>query len=728
MLEFGNKTFTVDGITVFSDHANPNQFWYLPGPVKLARRPEDNRAAFTFIKYGRVVGDQVKGKGFLMFEVNLRLDPRTKRKILSKAQSLSDGEPILSAVPFDGGTVECMALDLQGGGKIEAAVTPEGTFQAVEKILGATVPSLHGDNSAAFSLTLSQDGATILEQVMEEEGMPIGAIYTLTYTGLRPALDVKITANRKRIYDHFSANLEGQYKIIRAGIEAGFEKLVDDGIIKIDVINYSTAADKATQETWALNFFKDKLIGEWFKPTLTPGKLGGGLADAENLQTVVETEKKAKPPTPKEPDTNEKTVVTKPVAHSDTQSGAKEGKFKVSSPDLIKNVAKTLVAPILSSIKADKKDTGVKVPTSSRPSESNNPANSAVVSFKLKYIKQIEDKNVTLHYKRREAIQRTYAPQGFIGLLAKDLSRDGHFFEIDGDDPFFREFLVTVETKFDLNKIGLSSAHVQLEYGDEGHENLKWKDFIIEEKSKDIEEWLVKLDPGRTNYRYYVQYHFDTDSDWEGDSYDYDMPKITTEDRTLLIHPFDILGFFDIEISAEQIDWEAVVNVEVKIEYQPAEGDNKTKNVYFSNSSPKKKNWKLRLNELSMNLLLYTTIYTLETGEKITIDNQVAEGTKILVDNPLTKLEIEFLPLFPPDEIRMVYIDVEYEDITNNYTFSDRVKLNGDSTKSEIVNLYLRDDSQEIFSYRFTFIDKENKLKRGSFITTNETLIGVDII
>ena len=29
MLQFGSTTFEVDGVTVFADHADPNQFWYL---------------------------------------------------------------------------------------------------------------------------------------------------------------------------------------------------------------------------------------------------------------------------------------------------------------------------------------------------------------------------------------------------------------------------------------------------------------------------------------------------------------------------------------------------------------------------------------------------------------------------------------------------------------------------------------------------------------------------
>ncbi|WP_158594061.1 hypothetical protein [Cohnella faecalis] len=48
MLLLGSRTITIEGITIFPSR-RPRQFWYLPGPVQLARR--DGRAAFTFIKY-----------------------------------------------------------------------------------------------------------------------------------------------------------------------------------------------------------------------------------------------------------------------------------------------------------------------------------------------------------------------------------------------------------------------------------------------------------------------------------------------------------------------------------------------------------------------------------------------------------------------------------------------------------------------------------------------------
>jgi len=43
----------------------------------------------------------------------------------------------------------------------------------------------------------------------------------------------------------------------------------------------------------------------------------------------------------------------------------------------------------------------------------------ALVSFKLKFIRKEERKTVELVYNRTEAVQRTYAPQGFIGLQGR---------------------------------------------------------------------------------------------------------------------------------------------------------------------------------------------------------------------------------------------------------------------------------------------------------------------
>lgn len=277
MLVMGSKTLTVDGVTVYADHADPSQFWYLPAPVALAERNEVPQ--FTLIRYRpAVAGGGVQGGGFLMMEVELRLAPETESKIRSAVSRFSSGVPRLTAAPFDDGKVQIVALNIQGSGGTTATPAPPGSFVAVEAVLGASKPSLAGNNTAVFSLSLSQEGAIILDQAFRQGATPVGVIYDLKYTALRPALDVKITANFKRVYDklNFSVDLTAGAVIygvpvyLEAGLDMAFEKLKQEGVIDIQVTNFSSAADEADKEKWALDFFKQNLLQQWFQPTLAP--------------------------------------------------------------------------------------------------------------------------------------------------------------------------------------------------------------------------------------------------------------------------------------------------------------------------------------------------------------------------------------------------------------------------------------------------------------------------
>ena len=274
-------TITVDGITIYPDHADPNQFWYLPGPVALAKR-DDGQLSFTLIRYrpAAVVGG-VKGGGFMMFETDLKLSESTRTDIMSQISALAPGDAILSPALFESGTVQCVALNVQGPGGTVAGPAAQGSFQAVESILGASLPSMTGDEDAIFSLTLSQDGADIMNAAFDAGAQPTGVIYNLTFLGIRPALDVRITADYKRIFDELSASLTATVYYVQAGIDATLEKLKEDGAIKMEVLAFTDDADLAAKEDWAMNFFRDKLLTEWFQPSLQPiPSLASGTAVA----------------------------------------------------------------------------------------------------------------------------------------------------------------------------------------------------------------------------------------------------------------------------------------------------------------------------------------------------------------------------------------------------------------------------------------------------------------
>ncbi len=328
MLQLGTSMFEVDGVQVFADHADRDQFWYLAERVALGERP-DGSPAFSLLKYKpAAVEAGVKGGGFLMFQTVVELPEETRNRILGRISTLSpSGTPRLAAAPIETGTVRCLALNLEGGGGTVAVAPPPGAFNAVTKILGATKPSISGDQTAAFSLVLDQEGATILQKAFESGTTPVGVIYELEYSGLTPDLHVKITADLERIYTHFSASVEAQIYWVRGGIDAGFEKLVQEGAIKIEVIDFEGATDKEAKEKWALDFFKNDLLKQWFEPSLDLGQLKGGAQQPEGLDAVLERFKKLQPGDTPKPATD----TPKPATGTTTPAPLPPAELKITS-------------------------------------------------------------------------------------------------------------------------------------------------------------------------------------------------------------------------------------------------------------------------------------------------------------------------------------------------------------------------------------------------------------
>ena len=151
----------------------------------------------------------------------------------------------------------------------------------------------------------------------------------------------------------------------------------------------------------------------------------------------------------------------------------------------------------------------------STPSEPVTGSTPVVASLKLKFVRQEERKTLTLKYNRSEAVRRTYAPQGFIGLLPDDLGDKSKLFkEIDLDDPFFREFVVEAKVPIDFEPIGLSSAQVAIDYGDPAApQDHKHGDFIFNAGDTGPRMFRVFMNSTRDlSYAARLQYHFNPQS------------------------------------------------------------------------------------------------------------------------------------------------------------------------------------------------------------------------
>ena len=332
-------------------------------------------------------------------------------------------------------------------------------------------------------------------------------------------------------------------------------------------------------------------------------------------------------------------------------------------------------------------------------------------------------------YHRADAVQRTYAPQGFFGLLLSDLQeKDKHFVEVDLDDPFFRVFTVTLDAPIDFQRIGLHSAQVALDYGAAGDEvNHKHGDFVFDAQHTEEKKFEVFMNADRdTSYRYSVQFHFDPNSDWQGEKFSYELPPKTTEDRTLLLNPFEMIGFLEVRVFPNHMDAAVIESTDVHMTYQPPDGAPVQEKIINVIPGSAQQFWRLRLDNPNARDYSYRFVHHLKDGtvrEELPVTTR---ATALPVDDPFVRpLKVDFVPTFDPTTTRLVFIDVEYDDQANNYHREERLTLQGNAVDPVQLNISLIDPNQRTYRYRLTFVGTNNQMRRDAFIETTETLISV---
>jgi hypothetical protein len=744
MILLADNCLTVEGVTVYPDHANQNMFWWLAAPVALADRSDGadgTMKAFTFLKFKpAAVSAGVKGGGFAMFTLALKLPPGLEGKIRSQIANAfpTATDPVLAPVAYDSGTVECIALNLQGSGGTQETPQPPGTFVAVEQILGSRTPSLFGDNTAAFSLTLTQEGATLLEQAFVEGTAPIGAVYNLKFTALRPALDAKLTADMKRMYDSFSVGLTANVYWVSASFDAAFQKLKEDGVIKIEITN-QTLDDAATQkaEDQALQLFKEQIAGEWFRPSLSPPVPGTpGTSNPGGAHPTPTSPGTAHPaptsPFPTSPISGNPPVNPTPPMPTNPAPPGVGGGGGLPAP-VRDATAPAPTRPAPTAHPAPTRPQGGNPNPQGGGNNNNNrtvpPGTNGVsspfgVSLRLQYVQQEELKTLTVEYHRQDAVQRTYGPQGFFGLALAGLDKSKYFKEIDLDDPFFRTFQVTVTPPTDFTGIGLRSAHVALDYGNPADpQNSRHQEYIFDAANMQPQLWKVFRNAAYdTRYTFTVDYHFDAEAGWAGERLSYQLPAQTTENEALYLNPFELLGFLTVNVTGGRISWAVVDHVEVNLSYQSASGWKTNQQMIIkAENSAQVQSWKLRLADKDDRAYTYQLVHHLLSGDVITEDPVRSSAAAVLVTDPFRySIDVQVVPTLDPSKTKQAFVDVDYDDPDHNWTFSDNIAINGGSGSVVHMRIPIYDNAKRDFRWRVTVVGVNGSRSTGPYVTTHD--------
>jgi hypothetical protein len=353
----------------------------------------------------------------------------------------------------------------------------------------------------------------------------------------------------------------------------------------------------------------------------------------------------------------------------------------------------------------------------------------AVAALKLKFIRQEERKTLTLRYNRAEAVRRVYAPQGFFGLLLKDLGNKSKYFqEIGLDHPFFRELTVEASIPIDFSRIGLHSAQLAIDYGDPAvPQDHKHGDFTFTADDIGPKTFTVFLNSTRDiAYDVSYQYHFDPQSGWTGDRFSYEVPNTSTTDRTLFVNPYEHIEFREMIFSPGEIEWDILESIEVRLE-APGYGDPAPRTSFRLTKESGAQTWKLRgaKSTPADRRVTYTLVHTLKDGPSETQGPFVATVNTIIVHDLFDhSLRLEFIPLFDPVQIERVFIDVEYRDALNHYERIERLELTGADRNPAKLRIPLR-GTQRSYRRRFTFVGKNGSFDQRAWEETIEEIVPV---
>jgi hypothetical protein len=292
----------LNGLTVFGDNADPLQWHYWPSRLALTVG-SDGKPSFGLTKYRKdpttLPPGAEAGGGFLSFGVGLGVgqDALASAVQAIRQQFKLTQSPRLGPIIARSGTVRLIFLEVAqpqsgagaatsspssasaaasspSGGSAATATAPAVVQRRVESASYAATPSLTGDETAAFSLSLNMAGATMMDNMIRAGagsltgvGSLVGVVYDIICDATQPPLTVAITAAWDQVNDRLNRQFGGaaghQPVVTIDEVDDAIDQLVEDRVIRfapIPAVGIGAGAssnDSARALIWAKRFVRD---------------------------------------------------------------------------------------------------------------------------------------------------------------------------------------------------------------------------------------------------------------------------------------------------------------------------------------------------------------------------------------------------------------------------------------------------------------------------------------
>jgi hypothetical protein len=296
--------------------------------------------------------------------------------------------------------------------------------------------------------------------------------------------------------------------------------------------------------------------------------------------------------------------------------------------------------------------------------------------------------------------------------------------EVDLDDPFFRNLEVQAEAPTDFARLGLRTVQVALEHGSAASPGgPKHGDLEFQAEGPTRQSFRCALEPGQLGrFRAEVQYHFLADSPWVAPGQLLAPPAAETTDRSLVLEPSNFASFIEVELIPHRIDSQLIEAIEVVlwVEGPGAAPETRLRLV------PEQRGlvWRTRVHRPGVSAYRYRFEHLLRTGQRLVGRDQVGQGRSLLVEDPFPAgIELNLMPLWDPALTRQVFVELAYADPASGQQREQRLQLPGTATEPRSLRLGLERPGTKTFRWRQTQVRTDNKLERGPWVETEDTLL-----
>ena len=196
--------------------------------------------------------------------------------------------------------------------------------------------------------------------------------------------------------------------------------------------------------------------------------------------------------------------------------------------------------------------------------------------------------------------------------------------------------------------------------------------------------------------------------------------------RSTSTRPND-LGFLELQIFPNRIDAGIIEAIDVALSYDDGATFQRADTFrVLPTSAPQF--WRLRLTQPARRDVAGDLHASPASNGATRTTGPISSDASVLpVDDPFEgALDIRAIPLFPPDTVRQVFVDVTYEDEANNYRREERLEIPGNATDAgAAAHRAARSGASHVPAPGHDRDDRRPPDPTGARSTAEETLIGV---